>query len=94
VPRSEISEFDKAHVGDILAGHGDWFSAKLLRLIAESDHDNREALREAYPGHVAAYEAWHNGEYIVVADTLEAAEVAIFGPEEAARRREARDGSG
>jgi hypothetical protein len=37
---------------------GDWFSANLIRLIAQADANNREALREAYPDHVAAYERW------------------------------------
>ena len=42
----EISMFDKAHVQEILNGDGDWFGAKLLRLIADSDLMHREAIRK------------------------------------------------
>jgi hypothetical protein len=59
---ARISEYDRAHVGDILRGNGDWFSAHLLRLLAKADRDNREALRLVFPEHVAAYEAWLLGE--------------------------------
>jgi hypothetical protein len=61
MPRSSPSEYDKAHVEDIIRGDGDWFGAKLIRLIRDADADNREALREAYPEHVAAFEAWYDG---------------------------------
>jgi len=53
-----LSEFDKRHLGDLIAGHGDWFTAKLLRLIAKADHENREKLRLGFPEEVAAYERW------------------------------------
>ena len=39
-----------------LSKKGDWFTSDLLRLIAKSDMYNREALRVAYPDHVAAFE--------------------------------------
>ena len=53
-----ISDFDKAHIGDILAGSGDWFTAHLLRLCAHADHDNLERIRAGFPDVVAAYEEW------------------------------------
>ena len=56
-----ISEFDKNNVGQIIRGHGDWFGAKLLRLIRDADDINIEKLREAFPGHVWAYETWRYG---------------------------------
>jgi hypothetical protein len=52
-----LSEFDKANVGHVLV-HGTWWSADLLRLIAKSDPQRLEAIRTAFPDHVAAYEAW------------------------------------
>ena len=55
-----MSEFDKANVGRILAGHGDWFTAKLLRLIAKADLHNRELLWKGFPEEVATYENWLN----------------------------------
>ena len=52
------SEYDKAHVRDILQGEGDWFGAMLLRLIAHADTENLELLRQIYPEHVDLYERW------------------------------------
>jgi hypothetical protein len=54
-----MSEFDKAHVEIILRGEGDWFGAKLLRLISEADPQHREALRLGFPEEVEAYERWY-----------------------------------
>lgn len=56
-----ISEYDRANMADIIAGHGDWFSAQLLRLIAKADLENREKIRSAFPEHVEAYERWKDG---------------------------------
>jgi len=56
-----ISEHDKAHMDDIMAGYGDWFSAELLRLIAKADLTNRDKLRQVFPEHLEAYEKWFNG---------------------------------
>jgi len=56
-----ISEHDKAHIEEIMKGHGTWFSAELLRLIAKADLTNRDKLRQVYPEHVEAYEEWFNG---------------------------------
>lgn len=58
----EPSEFDKAHVSQILLGRGDWFGADLLRLIAHADAENRERLRMSFPAHVELYETWLKGE--------------------------------
>jgi hypothetical protein len=58
----EISEYDKRNVEKILHGHGTWFGAQLLRLIAHADKWNREKLRLGFPDYVAAYEAWDRGE--------------------------------
>jgi len=53
-----LSPYDKARFVDILHGEGDWFSAKLLRLIAKADAENREKLRLGFPEEVAFYENW------------------------------------
>ena len=55
------SEFDRDHVEQILGGHGDWFSAHLLRLYAKADDGNRSRLRDAFPYHAAAYDDWFTG---------------------------------
>jgi len=57
-----ISEHDKAHIEEILRGHGTWFSADLLRLIAKADQKNQLLLAQVYPEHVEAYLEWFNGE--------------------------------
>lgn len=47
-----MSDYDRAHVQDILDGDGDWFTAKLLRLIAHADLINRAKLKVAFPEEV------------------------------------------
>ena len=59
---AELSPYDRDHIGEILQGSGDWFSAQLLRLIAKADWNNRERIRLGFPEHVAAYDAWFRGE--------------------------------
>ncbi len=57
-----ISEYDKAHVQEILNGHGDWFTAELLRLIGHADQSNRAKIGIAFPEEVEVYWAWFDGE--------------------------------
>ena len=54
----EPSDFDRAHISNILNGMGDWFGADLIRLIAHADAENRERLRQVFPEHVEAYESF------------------------------------
>lgn len=56
-----ISDYDRAHIADIIAGDGDWFTAKLLRLIAKADLANRERIRRGFPEEVRAFEEWQLG---------------------------------
>lgn len=56
-----MSDFDRAHVGDLIAGHGTWFTAKLLRLCAAADSQNLEKIRAAFPDEVEAYLDWREG---------------------------------
>ncbi len=53
-----ISDYDRANFGAIVAGHGDWFTAQLIRLIAKADQSKRELLRKGFPDEVEAYEDW------------------------------------
>ena len=57
---ARLSDFDKQNLDRILGGYGDWFSAKLMRLIMKADKENRERLRLAFPDHVEAYEEYQN----------------------------------
>lgn len=56
----KISDFDREHVGEIVAGHGDWFSAHLLRLMAKADADNLALLGLVFPDHLEAFIAWRD----------------------------------
>jgi hypothetical protein len=56
-----LSPYDRAHIGDILAGDGTWFTAHLLRLCARADAANLARLRTAFPDVVDAYLAWREG---------------------------------
>ena len=58
---SMISDYDKAHIYEILRGEGDWFTAQLLRLVAKADIHNRGRLHEAFPEVVDAYLEWYYG---------------------------------
>lgn len=53
-----ISKFDRAHVGQLVAGKGDWFTAHLLRLCAKADRENLERIRLGFPEVVEAFEEW------------------------------------
>jgi hypothetical protein len=60
-----ISEHDRAHIDDIIGGHGDWFTAQLLRLCAKADPRNLEKIRLGFPEVVEAFEKWKFGKGIV-----------------------------
>jgi len=51
-----MSAWDKEHLGDFLVGEGNHFMAKLSRLIADADAENRESLRKGFPEEVSAVE--------------------------------------
>jgi hypothetical protein len=57
-----ISNYDKANIGNILAGEGSWFTANLLRLISKADSNNIELIRKGFPEEVAAIEIYRKGE--------------------------------
>jgi hypothetical protein len=52
-----FTSYDKNHIEEIIyEHHGDWFNARLLRLIYKADGSNREKLRLVYPEQVKAIE--------------------------------------
>ena len=57
-----MSQWDKDNIEAIIHGHGDWFGAKLLRLIVKADSMNIEKLRLGFPEEVKIVEAWRRGE--------------------------------
>lgn len=56
-----ISDYDRAHMQEILDGHGTWFTAELLRLCAHADAENLAWLQLAFPEVVQAYLEWRSG---------------------------------
>lgn len=64
-----LSQFDRENVGPILQGHGDWFTAQLMRLVLKADICNRKLLARGFPEEVALVEeAWgltHNPEALL-----------------------------
>ena len=51
-----LGQWDIENVERILGGHGDWFTARLLRLIARADGQNRARLASGFPQEVALVE--------------------------------------
>lgn len=53
-----MNGYDRAHIGDMLADHRgkhyDWFTCRLMRLIAVADRSNRAKLAVMYPAEVRA----------------------------------------
>lgn len=54
-----LSQFDRENVVPILQGHGDWFTAQLMRLVLKADSGNRARLAKGFPEEVQLVErAW------------------------------------
>lgn len=43
-----LSKFDRENIPAIMSGHGDWFTAQLLRLIAKADKQHRALLAKGF----------------------------------------------
>ena len=60
-----MTEYDKAHLADIIYGEGTWFNARLLRALNEllpyADAKNRAILMTAYPEQCDAVLEWWEG---------------------------------
>ena len=50
----EMSDYDRQSIPAIIAGHGDWYGAYLIRLIAKADRNNLRLLARVYPEEVRA----------------------------------------
>lgn len=61
-----ISDYDKEHIGEIIAGHGDWFTAQLLRLMHKADSENFAKLAVCFPKEALAYSKWCEGRKLAV----------------------------
>ena len=56
-----MSEYDKTHVAEILAGEGTYFTANLLRLISKADTNNRTKLFQGFPEEVNTVHVYQTG---------------------------------
>jgi hypothetical protein len=53
-----LSDFDRNSISKIMAGHGNWFTAELLRLIMKADPQHRARIALGFPEEVAVVEDW------------------------------------
>lgn len=53
-----LSDYDRDNIGQIVGGHGDWFTAHLIRLIAKADLSNRALIAKGFPEVVDAFNDW------------------------------------
>lgn len=60
-----MSDWDKEHLGEILSGYGDWFNARLLRLISKADRPEMEKLHQVFPRQVELVYERQNGKPFV-----------------------------
>jgi len=54
-----VSAHDRENIDAIMGGQGDWFSARLLRLLAKADYKNRLLIGSIYPEHYAVFMDWY-----------------------------------
>ena len=55
-----LSDYDRANIDNLIAGKGDWFTARLFRLMAHADPQNLERLRKGFPEEIEAYLKWRD----------------------------------
>ncbi len=68
--RTECGMHQEARIKHVLdvdipawqTGSGDWFTIKLIALIAKADPTNRERIRDGFPFEVEAFERWNRGD--------------------------------
>jgi hypothetical protein len=73
-----ISDYDRAHIGELVGGQGDWFTARLMHLIGHADLRNRARIRIAFPEEMAAFDEWYNATRDEKGSTIE----ELLGDEE------------
>lgn len=59
--KTQLSDYDKDSISQILHGQGDWFMAKLCRLIAGADKQSKEQLYAGFPDAVDAVHKHQTG---------------------------------
>jgi hypothetical protein len=56
-----LTDYDNDNIGPIIRGRGDWFTARLIRLIARADTSNKKKLAQVFPKEVAAVQTFQTG---------------------------------
>ena len=64
------SFFDESRIEHIMnidipawqSGRGDWFTVRLLSLIAKADVMNQSRIQDGFPDEVEAYQRWFQGD--------------------------------
>ena len=57
----KLSDYDRHNIQAILHGEGDWFTAKLLRLIANADKQSKRQIYKGFPDAVDAVHKHQTG---------------------------------
>jgi hypothetical protein len=57
----KMSDWDCENLGLILSGHGSWFTAKLIRLVASCDKDTKKQMFKGFPDVVSAVHKFQTG---------------------------------
>jgi hypothetical protein len=57
-----MSEHDKQNLTAIINGEGDWFTARLIRVIIHADMSNRRRLALGFPDEVHAVNVYNFGQ--------------------------------
>lgn len=60
-----VTDFDREHIKEIMRDNKgfDWFTARLLRLLVNTDLENREKIRSVFPDVVELYEQFKRGDF-------------------------------
>ena len=63
-----MNYYDTQNISEILRGDGDYFTAKLFRLIAHADQNNREKLFASFPHEVNLIHEYLTGKQFGIAE--------------------------
>jgi hypothetical protein len=65
-----MTDYDRENIGEILHGYGTWFTAKLFRVNATSDSNNRRKLFNEFPLEVEVVHQYLTGRLYATEETI------------------------
>ena len=65
-----MTDYDRENVGEIIHGAGNWFTAKLFRLIVSADSNNRRKLFNSFPTEVEVVHQYLTGQLYATEETI------------------------